>query len=250
MQSDPGYYKACRPLTPEEYEGLKASIQQHGILNDVLVDKHGNIVDGYHRAQIAKELGISYQAVVLDGTPAELRAKAITVNLHRRQLTAEDRAALVVELKKQGKTNVAVAKSLGVDETTVRRDLKSVSANAETDLPTTVTRSDGKSYPATKPNVVPLRPDVDVEVAAAAAKPIPQVPMETRALALISTLEQFGKVPEQGADGWFSTLLEYSKRIIEEHAESGQWETDKITAALNNGAEMVAAVRDLWNSRN
>ena len=50
-----------RPLTPEEFKELEASIKAEGI-NDPLIIWQDTIVDGHHRNKIAKKLGISYQA--------------------------------------------------------------------------------------------------------------------------------------------------------------------------------------------
>ncbi len=46
------------PLTPEEYEWLKASIADHGVEKPVVVDQNENIVDGYERQKACDELGI------------------------------------------------------------------------------------------------------------------------------------------------------------------------------------------------
>jgi hypothetical protein len=40
------------PLSAEEFDALKASIGKRGVLNSVLVDEAGNVLDGHHRLKI------------------------------------------------------------------------------------------------------------------------------------------------------------------------------------------------------
>jgi hypothetical protein len=79
------YNTAVRPLTEEEYARLKESIVQHGIITPVIVDAAGKIVDGFHRCQIAQELGLpTVPSKVVEGTEAELKAMAIALNIFGR----------------------------------------------------------------------------------------------------------------------------------------------------------------------
>ena len=42
-------------LAPDEYEALKASIHRHGVLQPIIVDLEGNVLDGHHRLAIFRE---------------------------------------------------------------------------------------------------------------------------------------------------------------------------------------------------
>jgi ParB-like chromosome segregation protein Spo0J len=52
------YQTAVRPLTSDEYALLKEDIAKRGIITPIIMDMAGNIVDGFHRDKIAKELGL------------------------------------------------------------------------------------------------------------------------------------------------------------------------------------------------
>ncbi len=78
-----------------EFEQLKSSMKK-GQQNPVIM--HGNVLlDGRNRLNACRALGISVKAIQWNGsgTPEEL---IIALNLHRRHLTASQRAALAVKL--------------------------------------------------------------------------------------------------------------------------------------------------------
>lgn len=62
-----GPYQHCRPLTDEEYQALKADIEQNGIHEYAHVDENGEILVGHHRARAAGELGIEFPRHVVMG---------------------------------------------------------------------------------------------------------------------------------------------------------------------------------------
>ena len=47
------------PMTDEEYSALKSSISQHGVMNPILVDERGNVIEGRQRQRACRELGTS-----------------------------------------------------------------------------------------------------------------------------------------------------------------------------------------------
>jgi len=122
-------------------------------------DEAGNILDGFHRARICKELGIEFPVTLRLGmTEDEKVEHALTMNLARRNLTREARREIVVRLRAEGWGLERIAARLGVAEGTVRNDL-AVSQNYETDLPSATVGKDGKSYPARKPRTVIAKSD-------------------------------------------------------------------------------------------
>lgn len=138
---------ALPPLPPETYEALKADIAAHGVLQPVIEDEYGHVLDGHHRKQIADELGVEFPIVYVTGLSVDEREElGIKLNLHRRQLSAGDRKAVVQRLAKiRGGTRPrgrpketatsaalpeptpfdvpAVAAELGVSRRTIERDL-------------------------------------------------------------------------------------------------------------------------------
>ncbi len=59
------FEKFIAPLTANEFESLKCSIQQEGC-RDALVTWHGIILDGHNRYRICTELGIPYKTVEME----------------------------------------------------------------------------------------------------------------------------------------------------------------------------------------
>lgn len=135
-------------LTADEMEALTADIKARGVMVPVEIDEQGATLDGHHRQMIADSLGIEYPKVIRTGWTEEQKlTHVIALNAHRRHLTGLERAEIVGRLVSEGMSKRATAKSLGIDEKTVRNDL----AGAEYSAPERVTGADGKSYPASQP---------------------------------------------------------------------------------------------------
>jgi|SRR6185436_3359479 transposase len=117
-----------RPLTAEEYAGLKADIAAHGQHFPIVRDQNGVTLDGHHRERILTELDIPERVWKIDrrsfGSDKERRAFVLSANVHRRQLTTEDRKHLAEQLYANGKTQAEIGKELGVSQKTVSLDLK------------------------------------------------------------------------------------------------------------------------------
>ncbi len=122
-------------LTTEQYEGLKADIRVNGILVPVIRDEQGNTIDGFAREQIAAELKLTDVPcrVVAGLSDEEKRHLALSVNVHRRHLTPEQKRRLIGE--ELGRTpdisNNWLGEVLGVDGETVlavRKELELVGA--------------------------------------------------------------------------------------------------------------------------
>ncbi|MDY0168574.1 MAG: ParB/RepB/Spo0J family partition protein [Thermoguttaceae bacterium] len=112
------------PLTPEEYEGLKASIAVNGVINPILVDSDGptrRIIDGNHRKKISDSLGYECPETVHEGDEEELRALARALNLARRHLTQAQKRQLIADqlAETPERSDRWVGKMLGVSHPTV-----------------------------------------------------------------------------------------------------------------------------------
>ncbi len=122
------YTEACfqlgvsPPLTKEEYDSLRASIEQFGVQVPVIVDEHGEVIEGRWRRVIARDLGIDCPTEVRAGlTRAQQRELANTLNASRRQMNrAQKRALIVAELMAdRDRSDRQVARIAGVDGKTV-----------------------------------------------------------------------------------------------------------------------------------
>lgn len=135
-------YQVMRSLTTEEFRVLKASIEIHGILEPVVVDEDGTIIDGHHRAKAAKALGIEVPTKVLKGyTHDEKLVIAQALNRARRHLTQHEQREYIAEhlLSDPKASNREIARRTGADDKTVgsvRNELI-----AEGQLPDTASRS-------------------------------------------------------------------------------------------------------------
>ncbi len=149
------------PLADDEFAGLRASIQEHGIQQPVVVyrllNNHFDVIDGLHRLRVAAELGLDLAQVplnILDQATSvkEQKALAWSLNADRRHLTKEQRQARALELRKQGLSYRAIGEQLGVSHEAARKDVQEATVNELTvQLPERVVSKDGKSRPATAP---------------------------------------------------------------------------------------------------
>lgn len=83
------------PMSPEEYEALKADIQANGLREPIWLYE-GRIIDGRHRYRACKELGIAPATREWDGA-GSLTTFVVSLNLHRRSLTSSQRGAIALE---------------------------------------------------------------------------------------------------------------------------------------------------------
>ena len=127
-------------INNDEYERLKASIKEVGVLVPVLTDEDRGIIDGKYRLKAASELKLkNVPSRILPGLDAnEKKHLAIRLNSQRRHMTQEERLALAIDLRKDGLSLRQIAEILNVHHETVRRQLSGV-ANATPELPDKVT---------------------------------------------------------------------------------------------------------------
>ena len=83
-------------MTPEEYQALREDIKANGLLEPIKTWQ-GKIIDGRSRFQACKELGITPRFQEWDGKGSLLQY-VVSLNLHRRHLTASQKAAVAAGL--------------------------------------------------------------------------------------------------------------------------------------------------------
>lgn len=161
------------PLSPEEMDGLKASIAVHGVLIPILLTEDGRIIDGNTRKQIADDLGYDCPESVQKGLAEdEIRALARSLNLARRQLNRVQRRQLVADQLRETTawSNRRVAKLLGVDNHTVASVRLELFSGGEIPHVERTTGSDQKSYPSTRPTPTVHRPPQERQARIAATQ--------------------------------------------------------------------------------
>jgi N6-adenosine-specific RNA methylase IME4/DNA-binding XRE family transcriptional regulator len=111
------------PLSGEEKEALRASIEREGVRDPIIVDEDGAILDGHNRYSI----DASAPTRIVNGmTLPQKMAFIIAVNLQRRNLSPDQRSALrqrqqkiAMALKADGATQEDIATRLGIAQQTV-----------------------------------------------------------------------------------------------------------------------------------
>jgi ParB-like chromosome segregation protein Spo0J len=130
---DQSKYRLLPPLDAETYAGLKANIALNGVRVPIVRDEKGYILDGFARAQIAKELGYECPSVTVTGlTEQEKRSQVRALNLARRHLDYAARRQIIADELRENprRSNRWIAKSLGVDDKTVARVRASMQSTA------------------------------------------------------------------------------------------------------------------------
>ena len=96
------YKELFSPLSESEYEDLRDSIREAGILNDLILEKTEEgyiILSGHHRKAVALELGMEEVPCSLAETRGEI-LEALFDNASRRQMTVAERKEKVKEKEK------------------------------------------------------------------------------------------------------------------------------------------------------
>lgn len=124
------------PLPPAEYEALKESIRERGMLVPAIVASEketidgkehvrGFLVDGHERYRACKELGVPFKPlrVLSPMTPEQRRELAIRLNAERRHLSKQDRDRLLEEYIKAAphKSTREVAEACKVSQSKAAR---------------------------------------------------------------------------------------------------------------------------------
>ena len=98
--------KLFPPLPDEEFTGLKEDIARHGVREPVKI-YDGQVLDGAHRVRACMELRaesgqvVTYPTSDVTGTPMDI---VRSLNLHRRHLRPDQRAALLEVLVREDET--------------------------------------------------------------------------------------------------------------------------------------------------
>lgn len=95
---EPHPFTAIFPdMGPDEFAAFKADIAANGVREPVWTWR-GKLIDGRHRRQACKELGVACPHREWSGPERDLLAFIVSVNLHRRNLTEGQRAMIAEKL--------------------------------------------------------------------------------------------------------------------------------------------------------
>jgi N6-adenosine-specific RNA methylase IME4/ParB-like chromosome segregation protein Spo0J len=145
-------YQVMPALGIEDYEALKSDIARRGVLIPVEYDERGNVLDGHHRLQACKELGLTeWPKFIRKGlSEEEKRQHARQLNLARRHLNQEQKRHLIQGQLKDTpqRSNRQIASGLGVDHKTVSAARKDLEGTGEIPQLNKTIGTDGKARPA------------------------------------------------------------------------------------------------------
>lgn len=136
-------------IKTDEYERLKVSIQEVGVLVPIITDENRGIIDGIYRLKAAEELKLKTVPFHIKPglTDNDKKHLAIKLNLQRRQMTVEERLALAMDLRRDGLSLRRIAEILNVSHVTVGKILGTVN-ELTVEFPDKVTGIDGIQRPA------------------------------------------------------------------------------------------------------
>lgn len=136
LKNHPNNNATFRDLAGEEFEDLKASIRDHGIIEPVVINQHGVIICGHQRVRACREIGITDVPVVVREVASDEEHETLLIeeNLRRRQLLPSESFKAVKRLYElmgiEGQGNrgdltsatvAEVAAEIGKSERTVAR---------------------------------------------------------------------------------------------------------------------------------
>src|SRR5262245_6468475 len=128
-------------LEGEEFDALVADVREYGLKNPVTL-YHGAVIDGRNRVRACLAAGWSWRAirgmcVELSGAGAgqidDPVAYVISVNIHRRHLSAEQKAEMLAKLvaAQPEKSDRELAKQAGVSHPTIAKARRTAEATGK-----------------------------------------------------------------------------------------------------------------------
>ena len=137
-------------MSEQEYEALKNSIAAHGVMNPILVDDKGNVIEGRQRQRACRELRINCPTTVIGRLALqEKRQLALELNLCRRQvgLPAKREIAQTLLRRTPWLSDRSIGLQAGLDHKTVGAMRITLRAGGEIPHLSNRTGKDGKRYP-------------------------------------------------------------------------------------------------------
>ena len=116
-------------VAPPEMELLELSIREDGFTQPIVVwlrqDERFEVVDGFHRFQVGKKLGLTHLPCVVVNRHEQDRndriASTVRHNRARGKHQIQEMSKIVLELKRRNWSDAKIAKNLGMDPDEVLR---------------------------------------------------------------------------------------------------------------------------------
>lgn len=119
-------------LPSPEFDDLRDSIAERGVLSPILfADDGATLIDGHQRTRAWTELGRPPEdipSLTLHVPPSRAVEVGLIVNTLRRHLTRDERNAVIVRLAALGMTQREVAKTVGITQSAVSKEVTKAKA--------------------------------------------------------------------------------------------------------------------------
>lgn len=110
-------------LTNEEFQALKSDIEKNGLQQPIIV-RHDEILDGRHRYEACRALGLEPKIVEMDDLSDDQALQlVVSANVHRRHLTSAQRTLIALRLTRTENsplTQKQAAALTGITDRTIR----------------------------------------------------------------------------------------------------------------------------------
>jgi hypothetical protein len=138
-------------MSGDELQELAGDIAKHGLREEITKDRDGRILDGRNRLRACQIAKVAPRFNAFDGD--DTTAFVVSMNLHRRHLTQEQKREIVAKLLKEApqRSDRATAKLARVDKITVAAERQKLEAGGEIPHPEKRVGSNGTQQKATKP---------------------------------------------------------------------------------------------------
>ena len=140
-------YQILPPLSEQEYEALKKSIEINGLDYPIIVDQTGETVDGFHRQRACHELKIKCSRIVRNfESDNEKYELALSVNCNRRHLSQNQKRKVIEGylLRDPQIANNNLADLVGISKNTVASVREHLEATGQIDKFEKLRGKDGK----------------------------------------------------------------------------------------------------------
>lgn len=153
-----GRYQIMPEMSEEEYQQLKEDIKRNGVITPLEFDQNGVLIDGHHRFRAYCELiAEGFELPLFDKITRRFETDdaryeyVISLNLKRRHLNPEQRAELIVKLRKPpfGYTMSKIASIMSVSVATISRAIDALPDDLRAELKSLqIEGADGRVYSA------------------------------------------------------------------------------------------------------
>ena len=199
-------------LEGEEYEALKESIREHGLLSAIVMSADGRILDGRNRYRACHELGVvpKYYPLKAGHKDTLESVYAVETNVKRRNLTASQRAQISAD-----------ARAMFEAEAAKRRKATQNNKSGKAEVANLPPQENGKAREKVA-EVFNISPRLADQAKRVKRDAVPEVVEQVKSGGLsVNAAEQISKLPEDEQRNVVSMAPQLRNKAIRESRERG-----------------------------